>query len=254
MLRLQTLRAPRAAALAGCACRCLSSSVQPVTAAGSWGWDAASIERRVSSPRRAAPLDATGAPLGRSGLCRGQPSEEDVYAAAGAPGYEGAAAAAPAGSAPAPAAAAPAAAAAPPPPLAAAGPGASAAAPPLGQVVRLTRGIVAQKNLTSFLSTWRLLALPVYAALPGCTSARVLLGESEDAAERSTRDPGPRGSLKTVVVATEWRSAEDLAALTAGAGPGLASEHAMKQLALHFRGELTVHTLGQEAVHCWQRG
>ena len=132
-------------------------------------------------------------------------------------------------------------------------------------MVRLTRGIVPQKALTSFLSTWRLLALPVYEGLPGCLSARVLLGQSEDAAARSTSDAGPRGGLRTVVVATEWRSAEDLEALEAasggeGGGAGSSSSSstayaaAMRQLAQHFRGELSTTTLGQEAPHVFRRG
>ena len=124
-------------------------------------------------------------------------------------------------------------------------------------MVRLTRGIVPKKHLTAFLSTWRLLALPVYAGLPGCLSARVLLGESEDAAARSTGDAGPRGGLKTVVVATEWRSMEDLAALSSsdgGSGGGAAYTYAMQQLAGHFRGDLSVDTLGQEAQHTLVRG
>ena len=62
-------------------------------------------------------------------------------------------------------------------------------------MVRLTRGIVPKKHLTAFLSTWRLLALPVYAGLPGCLSARVLLGETSPAGRVAISWPTSVGSL-----------------------------------------------------------
>ena len=232
--------------------RCFSSSpVQPVSS-GSWGWDSASIERRVGSMRKPAPLDANGVPLGRTGLTRGQPSEEDVYFAAGAPGYDALPAAAPeaaaAASKPAPDMEAAAA-------TSAAAPAAAAAAASLGQVVRLSRGVVPQKNLTSLLSTWRLVALPVYRGLPGCLGARLLLGESESVQERSTQDAGPRGGLKTVMVVTEWRAMGDLQGAESLAGQegqqGRAYSAAVKQLAAHFRGEVNVATFGQEEQYAY---
>jgi hypothetical protein len=225
--------------------------------------------------------------VGRSGFCIGAPTEEEAYLAAGAPGY-GDSAAPPSSKRLY---------SAPPPPPGSAGdvadasnsaagdaalraqfdaPGEPAPPPrarraaPLagpGALVRVSTGAVARSALPAFVRVWQLLALPAYAAAPGCASARLVVGEdregsggsgvaaaADDAAARAAATraaaAGPRGGLATVVAITEWA---DEAALEAAAGsPAYAA--AMAQLATHFRGAPSVATLGQEGANVFQRG
>ena len=143
----------------------------------------------------------------------------------------------------------------PPPPLSADSTRALSAAP-LGRIVRISTAQVPTKSLPSFLSTWRLLALPAYSAVPGCVSARVLLGESEDEGARGTGDKGPRGGLKAVAVVTEWATAADCEALASTPASALPAAYtsAMQQLAGHFRGQVHVATYGQDPEHVLGKG
>jgi hypothetical protein len=246
------------------------SVVNPVQSAGGY-WDPDSIERRVGRRRREAPVDAaTGAPMGRSGICRGQPSEEDVYLAAGAPGYGEHAVERKAWVCPPPTLA----------PLAPPGDGHAAASqegvgvgrssaaggggggggtthpgvpttPLLGGIIRLSTGVVPKKTMPYFLQQWKILALPAYQALPGCVSARLLVGEKSKEMEEEglagKPEVGTRGGDNTVVVVTEWR---DLEALS-GASQVLEYTQAMRQISGHFKGAPVVQTLGQEKVYAF---
>jgi hypothetical protein len=231
------------------------ADVEPIARAGSW-YDPNSIERRLRRKRGDAPVDAGGAPIGRAGLSVGAMTEEEAYALAGAPGYEGAdrtprTEAEPsrvsesadalrmkvASSAPASAPAAE-----------------SADADRIAPLVRISTGIVSRAALPGFVRTWQLLALPVYRSAAGCASARLLVGEhraDEDAAPAETRVrfAGPRGGLAVVTAVTEW---DDDAALN-DATSTEAYASAMEQLAVHFRGVPTVATLGQEGANAYTR-
>lgn len=262
---------PRITTLATYLRRCLSTGgapaaevVNPVQSAGGY-WDPDSIERRVGRRRREAPVDAaTGAPMGRSGICRGQPSEEDVYLAAGAPGYgehavERKAWVRPPTPAPSP----PGEASVDSQVGAGAGVGVGSHSvgssagvllpptTPLGGIIRLSTGVVPKKTMPYFLQQWKILALPAYQALPGCVSARLLVGErskggeGEGGAENNKPEVGTRGGDNTVVVVTEWR---DLEALS-GASQVLEYTQAMRQITGHFKGAPVVQTFGQEKVY-----
>ena len=238
-------------------CRCFTSSIPkapplltedeatlPVLNAGGY-WDPASIERRVGRQRRPAPLNDAGLPMSRSGLCRGAPSEEDVYLEAGAPGYgENAVERKAWSSTPTvvgvatdstntgfPAVALP--------------HTQLAALEQLGQLVRVSSGVVPKKSMPYFLQQWTILALPAYKALSGCVSARLLVGEKSS--EPVEELIGTRAGINSVVVITEWKSAEALAA----ASESQVYTNAMKQILGNFRGTPVVNTYGQEEKYAW---
>jgi hypothetical protein len=250
----------------------------PISTAGSW-YDPNSIERRLRRKRSDAPLDKAGVPMGRVGMSVGALTEEEAYYNAGAPGYErGAAAAAPAAP-PAPAATAAAAAAAATATAAAAATAATEAAavhaeaaaaaatdaatsaaagapppppPPRGpraRLLRISSGAVSRASLPALARVWQLLALPAYAAAPGCVSARLVVGEEREGGGGGGA-LGPRGGLASVTAITEW---DDEAALDAVAESG-DYRRAMEALGSLLRGVPTVATLGQEEVNVWRRG
>jgi hypothetical protein len=199
------------------------------------GWySASSIESRLRTKR----VRPAGQAAARS---RPPPSEEDFYSAAGAPGYDGAAAAA---RAPAKASAAPPTLAAPAPAEPAAATGAAAApaaaAPSYDifsrrasdwPVVRTSAGAVSASSLPAFARAFQLRALPAYAASRGCLSAALWLGEvpldaapadvcaSALAARAGAARGGGAGAgaaaAVPVTAVTAWASAEALEAATA---------------------------------------
>jgi hypothetical protein len=232
----------------------------PISA--STGWDTGGVEGRLRRKRGPPPLSPTGEPLRRVGYALTAPTDEELYLQAGVPGYgessvprratwgatapepsPGAAAAAPA-LAPAAPAAAPAAAAA-----------AAAAAPPLGgaRQLRVATGLVPLGSLPSFLSAWRLLALPAYRGADGCLGARLLLGEQRAAegaaAGAAAGAPAGRGAprvrggaLQVVVAVTEWRDARALA----GAQESDDYVRAMGALGAYFKGAPEAATYASE--------
>jgi len=177
--------------------------------------------------------------VSRTGLCRGAPSEEDVYLAAGAPGYgesavekrvwvpsqvEGIAASAMDDSQ------------------------TTKVSPELrlGQLVRVSSGYVPKKSMQLFLLQWTKLVLPVYSSrVQGCMSARLLVGEKE-----GTNENGSRAGMNSVVVITEWSTPDALAAAIK------CQEYtsAMQQIVGCFQGPPEVRTYGQEAKYSWVGG
>jgi hypothetical protein len=206
----------------------------PITSPSAW--DAGGVEGRLRRKRGPPPLSPTGEPLRRVGFALAAPTDEELYLRAGVPGYGetsvprrqswAAAAAVP----PPPL---------PPPPSAESAPKhdppSRAAPPPAGAQVRVSTGLVPLGSMPSFLSAWRLLALPAYRGLEGCLGARLLLGEQR-AEEGAGRVRG--GSLQVVVALTEWR---DGAAL-AGVGSSAAYVSAMGVLGSYFKGAPEVAT------------
>jgi len=205
-------------------------------------YDTGGVEGRLRRKRGPPPLSAAGEPLRRVGYALTAPTDEELYLQAGVPGYGessvprrptwGAALAPePAPAAPAPAAPAPA-------------PAAPAAAAIAAQV-RIATGLVPVGSLPSFLSAWRLLALPAYRGIDGCLGARLLLGaqRAEDAAAGAAERGRVRGgALQVVVALTEWRDARALDAVQDSADYA----RAMGALAAYFKGAPEVVTYACE--------
>lgn len=198
-------------------------SDKPSASVGGW-YSSDSIERRLRKMRSRPP----GAP----GRTQPPPSEADFYLAAGAPGYtedrsvEAAAAAAAAAGRPTGAAAR----------LAQAAADAEAVAQwaPL-PVVRASTGTVTVGNLSAFVRTYELLALPAYAAAPGCLEARLLLGDVPAGASRGSLMAASTGAGRAAVMrvqsVTKWASQAALEAAQASDG----YVNAMRQLQTLFQ-------------------
>jgi hypothetical protein len=196
----------------------------PTASVGGW-YSSDSIERRLRKMRSRPP----GAP----GRTKPPPSEEDFWLASGAPGYTEDHSTASAAAAAAAADARPTGAAAR---LAQAAAAAEAAAQwaPL-PLVRVATGSVAVGNLSAFVRTYELLALPAYAACPGCLGARLLLGDVPAGASRgslmATSTGAGRSAVMRVQSVTRWASQADLEAAQASEGYA----NAMRQLQTLFK-------------------
>jgi hypothetical protein len=224
---------------------------------GGWG-DPASIERRVRSKRRPAPRDpVTGEPVRRT---RPGPSEEDMWAEVGAPGYDVDRSAG-GGDLKGPPRTWAADGGVPSPQEGGAGGGggaspspspSSSSSPSLGALLvegkgaalRTSTASIARASLRSFLRTYELLILPMYVAQPGLLSVRLSVGENEAAAGAGAAGAGSAAGPSTVTVqsVTEWES--DDAYDAAVASPEYAT--AMGELGTYLRGRPATRRLRQE--------
>lgn len=255
MLPRRRLLALRAFFTSPC-CRSVSSASSaddPPNPFGSSGWDLGGVEGRLRRKRAPPPLSPTGEPLRRVGYALTAPTDEELYLDAGVPGYgETSLPRRPTwGASPAPAA--PELPPAPEPaPSPAREPFATAAAPlpPGGSArqLRIATALVPVGTLPSFLSAWRLLALPAYRAVDGCTGARLLLGEQRAAADAVGPGAGKGrvrgGALQVVVALTEWRDARALADVQESGD----YVRAMGVLAAYFKGAPEVATYAAESA------